>query len=120
MSENVTHKILEIAQLQLLGLNNKEIADKLEICERTVYRWKTSPIFIEEYAALKAGVYEKLRMRVLQEVLGVLDDFAINRKKGYRYQTELNTALCFLKTVKIDRLLVSPTKSAVQTAEGVD
>jgi hypothetical protein len=116
MSENVHFKILEMAQLQMLGLNNKEIADKLEVCPKTVSRWKASPMFIEEYEALKAGLYEKLRVRVLQEVLGVLDDFAINRNKGYHYQTQLNAALCFLKTVKIDQLILSPTKSVVQTA----
>lgn len=115
MSENVTQKILEMAQLQLLGLNNKEIADKLEICERTVYRWKTSPIFIEEYEALKAGLHEKLRVRVLQAVMQGVDD--MEEYRGACRRDNARQAMEFFKIIKLHQLIAEPQRTGVGVQE---
>ena len=73
----LTEDQLIAAELLVYGATNKEVAKQLDICEKTVLRWKKRPEFIEEldrqYEVAKNKVDNRIMKFSNQLLQNILD-----------------------------------------------
>jgi len=73
----LTEDQLIAAELLVYGATNKEVADQLDVCEKTIMRWKKRPEFMEEldrqYEVAKNKVDNRIMKFSNQLLQNILD-----------------------------------------------
>ena len=73
----LTEDQLIAAELLVYGATNKEVADQLDVCEKTIMRWKKRPEFMEEldrqYEVAKNKVDNRIMKSSNQLLQNILD-----------------------------------------------
>lgn len=73
----LTEDQLIAAELLVYGATNREVADQLDVCEKTIMRWKKRPEFIEEldrqYEVAKNKVDNRIMKFSNQLLQNILD-----------------------------------------------
>ena len=105
----LTEDQLIAAELLVYGANNREVADQLDVCEKTIMRWKKRPEFMEELDRQYEVAKNKVDNRIMKFSNQLLQNILDLSKSAKSEKVRLDASIYLL-----NRLAGAPI-SKVQT-----
>ena len=92
----LTEDQLIAAELLVYGATNKEVADQLDVCEKTIMRWKKRPEFMEELDRQYEVAKNKVDNRIMKFSNQLLQDILDLSRSAKSEKVRLDASIYLL------------------------
>ena len=109
----LTEDQLIAAELLVYGATNKEVADQLDVCEKTIMRWKKRPEFMEELDRQYEVAKNKVDNRIMKFSNQLLQNILDLSKSAKSEKVRLDASIYLLNRLAGAPISTVETKTVI-------
>lgn len=109
----LTEDQLIAAELLVYGATNREVADQLDVCEKTIMRWKKRPEFMEELDRQYEVAKNKVDNRIMKFSNQLLQNILDLSKSAKSEKVRLDASIYLLNRLAVAPISKVETKTVI-------